>query len=230
MPRVKRIPEGFDLAAALAGVRIDRSRAIAPQLYQALRQRIIDCRLPAGTPIHESDIAALCQVSRTPLRAALQQMVNEGLVVTRPQVGSIVAERDHARFLEALFIRSAIESQIVRRLAVTGIDEKALAPIMMRQERSAKIDDYAAFFEDDEAFHEILAEMAGVPGAWQLAQSVKAHVDRERFILMSSIHGRSERAYRDHLRILDAIRAGDPDRAASEMVAHIETVLNVSEP
>ena len=72
MPRVKRIPEGFDLSSALAGVAIDRRLPIGPQMYSELRRRIIDGRLPAGTPVHESDIAALCFVSRTPLRAALQ--------------------------------------------------------------------------------------------------------------------------------------------------------------
>ncbi len=226
MPRVKRVPDGFDLAAALAGIAIDRSQPIAPQVYQALRQRIIDCRLPAGAPIHENDIAALCQVSRTPLRAALQQLASENLIVTRPQVGSAVAPRDRHRFLEALFVRSAIERQVAARLAETGLDEDALAPIMERQRNAAAIDDYAAFFDADEDFHAVLADMAGVPNAWQLVQSVKAHVDRERFILMSSIRGRSGRAWRDHCRILDAIRSGDAEKAAVEMVSHIDSVLN----
>lgn len=228
MPRVKPNRLGFDLVAALSGIRIDRTMPIAPQVYQELRRRIIDNRLPAGAPIHENDIAAQFMVSRTPLRAALQQLVNEGLVVTRPQVGSSVAELDRARFLEALFIRAAIEGQVARKLAGTGLDEAALRPVLARQEAAARVDDYATFFAADEEFHELLSEMAGVPGAWQLAQSVKAHVDRERFLLMSSIKGRSERAYRDHLRVLDAIRAGDPDRAQAEMIGHIETVLNLA--
>jgi DNA-binding GntR family transcriptional regulator len=226
MPRVKRIPDGFDLADALAGIRIHRGQPIGPQMYDALRLRIVDNRLPAGTPIHENDIAALCQVSRTPLRAALQQLANEGLISTRPQVGSVVAPRDRRRFLEALFVRSAIERQVAARLARTGLDETALAPIMERQQEAAAVDDYAAFFEADEAFHSLLARMAEVPTAWQLVQTVKAHVDRERLILMSSIRGRSERAYRDHCRILDAIRSGDSERAAQEMAAHIDSVLD----
>ena len=101
---------------------------------------------------------------------------------------------------------------------------------LARQEAAARVDDYVTFFEADELFHEVLADMAGVPGAWQLAQTVKAHVDRERFILMSSIHGRSQRAFDDHMRILAAIRSQDADRAEAEMVGHIETVLNASGP
>jgi DNA-binding GntR family transcriptional regulator len=226
MPRVKHVPEGFDLSEALAGIEVDRGRSIGPQIYQALRHRIVDGRLPGGAPIHENDIAELCRVSRTPLRAALQQLVGEGLILTRPQVGSIVAPRDRARFLEALFVRSAIERQVASLLAVSGLDETALAPIMDRQAIAARDDDYAAFFDADEDFHALLADMAGVPNAWQLVQSVKAHVDRERFILMSSIRGRSAKAYRDHLAILDAIRSGDAERAGQEMDSHVQSVLN----
>ena len=226
MPRVKRIPEGFDLADALAGIDIDRAVPIGPQIYTELRRRIVDSRLPAGTPVHESDIATQCMISRTPLRAALQQLQGEGLIVTRPQVGSVVAPRDRGRFIEALFIRAAIERHVAERLAGRGFDEAALEPIMARQEQAALADDYEAFFEADEDFHAALAEQAEVPNAWLLVQSLKAHVDRERFILMASIRGRSERAWREHLRILDAIRSGDGERASQEMVRHIESVLN----
>ena len=94
------------------------------------------------------------------------------------------------------------------------------------QRRPERDDDYKTFFDADEAFHALLAEMAEVPNAWLLVQTVKAHVDRERFILMSSIRGRSQRAFDDHLRILAAIRSGDAERAGQEMAAHVESVLN----
>lgn len=226
MPRVKHVPAGFDLAQALAGISIDRGQAIGPQIYAALRHRIVDGRLPGGTPIHENDIASLCQVSRTPLRSALQQLVNEGLIVTRPQVGSVVAQPDSSRLEEALFVRSAIEQQVVRRLAATGLDEAALAPVMERQAAAAEIDDYASFFDADEEFHALLAKMADVPNAWNLVHSIKAHVDRERFLLLSSTSGRSQQAYGDHLRILDAVRSSDGDRAAREMATHVASVLD----
>lgn len=225
MPRVKHVPEGFDLGAALSGISIDRAQPIGPQVYAALRQRIVDGRLPGGTPVHENDIAALCLVSRTPLRSALQQLVNEGLIVTTPQVGSVVAPPDRSRLEEALFVRSAIEQQVVRRLADGGLDEAALALVLDRQAAAAEIDDYAAFFDADEEFHALLARMAGVPNAWQLVHSIKAHVDRERFLLLSSTPGRSRQSHGDHLRIIEAICAGDGDRAAREIAMHVASVL-----
>lgn len=230
MPRVKRSMPGFDLARSLEGVSIDPGRAISPQVYGLLRARIIDTRLPPGAPIHEKDISDLCGISRTPVRAALQQLAAEGLVETRPQVGSIVSPLNRDRFLEAVFIRCALECAVVRRLAEKGLDDSRLAPLLRLQEATAAADDYTAFFDVDEAFHAQLAEMAGTPTAWTLVQQVKAHVDRERLGLMGRIPGRSAEALNDHKELLAAIRAGDGDAAADVMRRHIETVLDVLHP
>ncbi|GGB53690.1 GntR family transcriptional regulator [Roseibium aquae] len=213
------------LEEALSGVEIDRSAAIAPQLYRILRERIIDNRLPPGASVNESDVSRMCAVSRTPLRAAMQQLAAEGLIVTRPQVGSVVARVDEAQILEAVLIRAALEAAVVRRLCETGIDETLIAGNLAMQQRAAEADDYATFFKLDEGFHHMLSDMADMPRAWRLAQSVKAHVDRQRLALMSSIPGRSLAAFKNHMAILDRIRAGDALGAACEMDAHVRSVL-----
>lgn len=229
MPRLKPDTSAFDLGAALQDVVIDRSRSISPQIYEALRARIIDNRFPPGTALSESEVARCCDISRTPLRAAIQDLAGEGLIIVRPQVDSVVAPHDGARVREAIFIRAAIEAAVARRLAETGIDEGALAPILAAQERAAAQDDYMTFFRADEQFHRLLANMAEVPKAWQLIQSVKAHIDRQRLRLMSSIIGRSQRAYEDHLEVLERIRQGDASGAAAKMRDHVNSALESGE-
>ncbi|MCR9138960.1 MAG: GntR family transcriptional regulator [Alphaproteobacteria bacterium] len=225
MPRLKPDRDTFDLGAALQDVEIDRSRSIGPQIYEALRARIIDNRFPPGTALSESVVARCCDISRTPLRAAIQDLAGEGLIVVRPQVDSVVAPHDEARVREAIFIRAAIEAAVARRLAERGADESRLAPILAEQEQAAAADDYMAFFHADERFHRTLAHMAEVPNAWHLIQSVKAHIDRQRLRLMSSITGRSQRAYEDHLNVLKCIREGDASGAAAQMRDHVNSAL-----
>ncbi len=225
MPRLTPEAAAFDMHAALEGVAIDRSRSIAPQIYRELRTRIIDNRFPPGTALSETEVARICDVSRTPLRAAIQDLAGDGLIIVKPQVGSVVAPQNEARVREAIFIRAAIEAAIARRLAERGIDEAALAPILAAQEVAAKRDDYRTFFRYDEEFHQLLAQMADVPHAWQMVQSIKAHIDRQRLRLMSSISGRSLRAFEDHVRLLDCIRNGDASGAAAVMRDHINSAL-----
>ncbi len=201
---------------------------MAPQIYSLLRKAIIQNRYPPGAPIYEAKLGETLGVSRTPLRAALQQLAKEGLVETRPQVGSIVAPVDQKKIFAAVFCRSALETAVVRRLAETRPAELSrLSPVLALQAESTSRDDYIAFFDVDEEFHRLLAEIAGVPDAWSLVMSSKSHVDRARLHLQHAIPGRAAAAYDEHLLILAAIRAGDVDRSSELMHKHISSALDV---
>ena len=162
MPRPETYRALFDPASVFAEATIDTSRPIAPQVYDMLRTRIIDNRLPPGAVISEAETARLCAVSRTPVRAAIQNLASEGLVQVRPQVGTVVAPLDEARLNEAVFVRAAIECAVVRHLAETGADLTGLEPLLAAQFRAAEHDDYMTFFRHDEAFHAALAGLAGI--------------------------------------------------------------------
>lgn len=220
----------YNNVAIDAGLRIERTQPIAPQIYAALRQRIVDNRLPPGAVLSETVLAAQFDISRTPLRAAMQQLAAEGLIETRPQVGSVVAPLDLGRLEEAVLVRSALEEAVVRKLAERHAAARDLSHSLEAQERLAVRDDYAGFFREDEAFHERLAALAGLPNVWRLVQSVKGHVDRQRYRLMSGIPMRSQRAYQDHCKILAHILAGNADAAAMAMRAHVESVLEIQPP
>ena len=206
---------------------IDHAFPIAPQVYSYLRARIVDNRLPPGAKISEASLADTLNISRTPLRAALQKLATEGLVNTRPHVGTAVAKLDVAQLHEAVFIRAALETAVVRKLAKMKADLSTLNPIMEIQKRAAERDDYAAFFVQDETYHAELARIAGVPDAWRLALSIKGHVDRQRYILMAGIAKRSLRAYEEHIKILKEIRSSDADAAARTMHDHVKSVLEL---
>lgn len=212
------IRRAYNDVASDAGRRIERTQPIAPQIYAALRQRFVDNRFPPGAVLSETVLAAQFDISRTPLRAAMQQLAAEGLIETRPQVGSVVAPLDLGRLEEA----------VVRKLAERHATARDLSHSLEAQERLAVRDDYAGFFREDEAFHERLAALAGLPNVWRLVQSVKGHVDRQRYRLMSGIPMRSQRAYQDHCKILAHILAGNADAAAMAMRAHVESVLDFS--
>lgn len=213
---------------AVGGVKIEFSEPMSPQIYTVLRQAIIQNRIEPGTPIYESKFAEVLGVSRTPFRAALQQLAKEELVETRPQVGSVVTSIDKQKIFSAIFCRGAIETAVVKRLATLGATKlDRLSRVLAIQADCTSRDDYIAFFEVDEEFHRLLAEIAGVPDAWRLIVSSKTHVDRARLQLQSSIPGRAAKAYREHLLIVDAIRAGDAELAVELMHAHVNSVMDI---
>ena len=217
-------------ASAPRDAQIERAQPIAPQIYAVLRQRIVDNRLEPGEQISEAALAKTFEISRTPLRAALQQLSREGLIDILPQVGSVVARLDTARLEEAVFMRAALEEAVARRLAGRRFDQDRLAASFAAQEVAAKADNYEVFFREDERFHALLAELAGVPNAWKMVHSIKGHVDRQRYKMMSGIPYRSMRAYREHQEVVRRIVAGDSEGAARAMRVHVNSVLELTPP
>ena len=208
---------------------LDLTKPIPPQIYEILRQRIVDNTLEPGVRISEACLAQEFDVSRTPLRAALQHLATDGLVSVRPQVGTLVAGLDIGQLKEAVFIRTALECAVVEKLASSTVDFTEMEKMLAQQKAAAEADDFATFFRLDETFHAKLAELAGTPTSWKLVQSVKGHVDRQRYLMMAEIPMRSLRAYDEHLLIIDRIRNGDVAGASKAMADHVASVLELEQ-
>ena len=70
--------------------KLQRQRA-ADEVYQALRQAIVNYQIKPGERLDVEDLSAKFGVSLTPVRGALQQLATEGLVEIRPRSGTFVA-------------------------------------------------------------------------------------------------------------------------------------------
>lgn len=225
MPRPKKSDEKSDLSDLFAEDQIDRSRAIGGQVYQLLRLYIILDRLKPGVQINEQDIGEWLGVSRTPIREAYQRLMSDGLVVTQPKVGSIVSTIDNDRIKEGIIIRRALEREVVRIICENDVDLKRFSANIALQQVAVSQGDHIEFFKQDEAFHLMLAELAGIPTAWRLAQSVKAHIDRARIRITSNIPDRMNQALDEHLQIIDALKIKNADQASMLISKHIETIF-----
>lgn len=209
------------LAAASAG------RATAASVVQdELRREILDMVLRPGVALSEKDLTARFGMSRTPVREALIRLKEEGLVEIFPQAGTFVARIPTSAIPEAVFIRQALECATVEVLARTAsADDIARldATIAMLHE-SHEANDQERFHLADEEFHEALAEIAGYPGVWKLAQAAKSQIDRCRRMTLP-VPGRMAMVIREHLAIVDEIRRHDAAAAVVAMRQHLGTLL-----
>jgi DNA-binding GntR family transcriptional regulator len=148
-----------------------RKRARPQQVYERLRELIIDGRLAPGTRLVETDVAARLGVSRTPVRGALQRLQQEGFVVdsptlqqTRPTVAPLTSEDARELFL----LVGALEGLAAHRAALgTATDRTALATSLAEineafaSAAAAKRPDHGRIFELDEQFHRCYMSAAG---------------------------------------------------------------------
>lgn len=203
---------------------LDAGSAIAPQLYQLLRGRIVRTELLPGEVISETEIAKAYDVSRQPVREAFIKLAEAGLVQIRPQRGTMITRITESAVMDARFVREAIEADVVRLVAETCDDamRRELQDQMAAQKRMAE-DDNEAFVRLDELFHRTLAEMAGKPYAWRVVEDVKAQMDRVRYLSVQKDHIRV--LIVQHARIVDTIAQNDIAGAEAAMRAHLREIL-----
>jgi len=208
-------------------LRLDRSRHAAPQVFEKLRELIVSLELKPGTVLSRGELAEAFGLSQTPIRDALSQLRDEGLVDIFPQHTTEVSRIDVAAARQAHFLRRSLELEIVRELAGRddpGLIERLQAHIdVQRANRGA--DRYHRFLDADRAFHREMHEAAGVGGLWQLEQRYSGHVDRLRRLHLPE-SGKAERILNDHQRIVEAIARRDAAAAQDALRAHLSGTLS----
>ena len=201
---------------------LDKKAPVTTQVHAHLRHLILQLHLKPGEAISEKDLSVKLGLSRTPVREAFIRLAQDGLVDIFPQRGTFVAPIRMSEVTEAHFIRRVLELAVVRRAAETP-DPATLARIeeSLRQQAAAQqVQDFNSFMDLDEGFHRLLSEGVALPRAWKVIQGVKGQLDRLRYFILPEA-GHSELIEQEHRAIYEAIKAGDPARAAAEMRVHL---------
>lgn len=202
-----------------------RDNSKAERVYADLRRRIRELALPPGTPLRKEEIAANLGVSRAPVSEAIARLAEEGLVDVFPQHGSFVAMIRAADVRESLLIRTALETEAMRRAA--SLNEtpmlEALDENIREQERALKAKDFVRFYDLDEGLHAAIFGALEMPRAVRILEAARAPLDRVRRLALPE-GGRAGETLAEHKRIVDALRSGDPEFAAAAMRAHLAAV------
>ena len=202
---------------------------LAERVYAQLRHEILLARLRPGEPVSENQLAQRLGVSRTPVREAVQRLVRDGLVNVWPQRGSLVSLMSLQRIREALFVREAVECQVVRRLLAPGSAPARWEPLeasLARQTQALQDKDLEATLRADEDFHRGMLELCGLVGVWPVVAQARDLHQRVRAIAVPELQS-GRKAVNDHQAILDALQAGDAEgavRCISEHVRHNEAL------
>jgi DNA-binding GntR family transcriptional regulator len=200
------------------------SETVGPQVYRILREQIIQAELLPGERLSESDVAKNLLVSRQPVREAFIKLSEEGLVHVLPQRGTYVTKISVASVMDVRFVREAIEADIVRQVAkVHTADVVSELRRQLAEQKQVAHDDRVQFLRLDELFHHTLAAAAGKSYAWSVIESVKAQMDRVRFLSVDEMH--ISVLIEQHERIVNQIEAGDQAGAEEALRSHLREIL-----
>ena len=197
-----------------------------------LRELIVDGTLPQGERVTESGLAALLQVSRTPVRLALATLEQEDLVEGAPNRGFRVRRFTIEYMREIIEVRATLEGMAARLAAESGPSKEQEAALI---ECADAVDALIAAKQHERAvferfsninvrFHATIAEMANNDALSRFLERSAAIPFRSAPLLYvlpaEEALGTMIEAQRDHVRLIEAIRAGQGTRAEFLMREH----------
>lgn len=193
--------------------------------FRVLQHNIVTLELPPGTSISENEIAALMNVSRTPVREALIELNKMELVNILPQRGSYVAKIDYELIEESRFIRLSLETSVLKLLCQEGISDeyRELLHDNLKMQKLHLKDDatHLGAWELDAEFHKLLFGAAGKYRAYHMIQNQMVHFDRLRLLTLNTISVKNSKTINDHENILYALEKQDGELAELIMTQHL---------
>lgn len=202
----------------------ETGRSVNATVYDALKERIITGQLRPGVKLTHQELAERFEVSRTPVREALERLYQEGFVTRKPRRGFYVAEIDEEEARELYELREALEIFALRRTMVRGlkaVDLRRLDALNQQYKDLVRHDKTRERMIVDRDWHLALASLADNRA---LLRSLEAVF--ERLILKIRVDGyqtvRGEEALQEHLQMMRALRAEDGAEAERLLAEHIQ--------
>ncbi len=197
-------------------------RTTADEIFDQLQSDIVAMRLPPGTKLSESEIAKQHGVSRQPVREAFIQLNNLGLLQVRPQKATLVRKISMQGILNARFIRTAVEIEVMRKACkcATEKDFDQFDINLSAQKKAARRNDATKFHSLDYDFHQLICAAAESDFAFATIAENKSQVDRLCMICLTDKKSMLA-LIDDHSQIFDALRARNIDSMIELTRSHL---------
>ncbi len=198
-----------------------RREALGPQVAAMLRQAIVGREVPPGSLLVEEALAELFGVSRGPIRDALRQLENEGLVERRGR-SYLAIDLSADEIADIYSLRELIEVHAVE-LAIQRANADELARVREHIEAmrlAAASDDHDEFGRADIQFHSALYEVAKhrrLLDVWTHQEPILRTLIEQTVDIDSDLDASAE----DHEVLLQLVESGDTARAVAELRAHL---------
>jgi DNA-binding GntR family transcriptional regulator len=201
--------------------RLERTAPLRQQVYETLEELIIYGLLTPGQHLVEADLAKRLGVSRIPVREALQLLHSNGWVELRQRQGAFVHRPTLEEVDEVFTVRTLLEVESARIAAQNATKES-----VEHLRRTTKAGAKALAAGDEEALvrlnSEFHAQITALAGNRVLAEMTGRLDKRIRWYFASVARTRGEASWKEHEELIEALEAGDSQRAATTMRMHAE--------
>ena len=197
-------------------------KTLESQVLDRLREVIVEGAFEPGTQINQVQVAANFGISRGPIRAALNKLEEEGLVINIPHRGTFVAPLDKKIVAEVYGVRSVLEGYAVR-LTIADLDDAdltALEKIYNAMQKAARDNDLKAVVRHDFELHKFFVEMSGnavLMQSWSILQVQVRRILSYRYFSHPYLQEMAD----SHTALLELARQRRANEAGQLMEEHI---------
>jgi len=190
--------------------------------YRILKEKIVTLEFPPATLLNEASLRAELNLGRTPIREALQRLAYEKLVIILPRRGTIVADLNITDIQKIFEIRVELEVYAARLAAERANSEQIadMEALFASADDIIQRGDHHQLINLDHQAHRLLAQAAHNEFLEETLEQLYTHILRLWYVSLHKVSRLSE-AIEEHRHIIAAVKAGDGERAAQIMRAHI---------
>ncbi len=198
---------------------ISRPQTVAEQVADVLREAIAGGALPAGAVLRQDELAERFGFSRMPIRDALRQLENEGLVTSHPTRGAFVARMDVTEIREIYAVRELMEVEALR-LAYPNFTEAQLGQAGSVLDQIDAEPNVGRWGLLNRQFHLALYRPCGNARLISLIEAQHNAADRYVRILLSILDYRA-RSQVEHRALLAACQSGNVEEGVDLLRRHL---------
>jgi DNA-binding GntR family transcriptional regulator len=203
-----------------------RRESITEQVRDILQREIETGNIEPGARIFEEKLAQQLGISKTPLRLALHQLKQDGIVRIAPRQGIYLAVPTREEVTELIEMREVMEGLAARR-AARRCDPQDLERMRgcFTGFSEANVNDRRSKYANaDHRFHRVLVAASGSKELIRVLDVVNLRLHMNRIRLIFSRGHDLVPIHREHMAIIDALAAGDARRAELLARAHVRNV------
>jgi DNA-binding GntR family transcriptional regulator len=203
-------------------------KTLAQSAYEALRALILSGELKPGERLVERELARRVNVSRTPLREALQRLERDGLAINKPGIGYVTVAFDPRVVAEIYELREVLELYVCGAAAerisdagIRGLAEIQRALARFEEKESLSVDQLREEVELGFRIHEIIAQEAGNA---LMCETLMQLYDRLRLLEWIDVLwiDKWPVTRHEHRDLVAAVTARDPARAVAVARTHLQ--------
>jgi DNA-binding GntR family transcriptional regulator len=223
---MSRVPQGAPRHAPCETgrlMKLIRPKSLTEMVADEVRARIIDGRIGLGAGLSENSLAAELGISKTPVREALLQLKQEGLVQVQPQRGTYVFRLEAEQVAMISELRDVLEVAAIEAAVTRNAGKLAarLTELYAAMHEAYDADDRIAYRKLDGEFHEAIIDLCGndyIRNAYrQISFCVAALRSR-----LSNEAQLNKLSLADHKEILRLVKEGDAASLKTLLRTHID--------